>query len=237
MANTSDPILSTFADFCVQHEEYPLRDLIYMYIREEIISGRLPSHQRLLEEELANCLSVSRTPVREALRKLEVDGLIKYHRRRGMEVRQIDIKDIEEIYDLCAIIEGYAVRVIAEKNSKKDIERLQTLLSKMRQSINDGDEAQRFEFHTQWHEAIYVACKNKRAVSLLKKCNQYISLFHLYSLEEPTRVKHAWQEHEKILRAIEMQDGVLAETTAREHVLRGKEAFLVQWHHQKTQDN
>lgn len=234
MNNASEPILNTFADFCVRHEAYPLRDLIYMYIREEIISGRLPSRQRLLEEELANYLNVSRTPVREAMRSLEADGLVKYHRRKGMEVRQISIKDIEEIYDLASVIEGFVVRCIAENYSKKDIERLQALLSKMRQCIPDEDDTRRFELHSQWNEILYASCKNKRAVSLLKKCNQYLGLFRLYSLQEPNRIKHAWQEHEKMLRAIEMQDGVLAETITREHVLRGKEAFLRQWNYQNT---
>lgn len=218
-----------FAAFAANHEFMPMRELIYQYMREAIITRKLPAGGHLVEEDLAGKLKASRTPVREALRKLESEGLVKHHRRRGVEVRQLTMKDAADIYDLCAVLEGYAARLMAENVNRDDLDVLQNLLYEMKDSIDMNNSKLEMDLHQRWHFIIYSACRNKRAETLLKNYNDYLQLFRDYTFQVPGRIWTSWEEHERLYRAIEMQDGNLAEARARNHVAMGKETFLVRW--------
>lgn len=230
MANNDiNKAFDNFPEFASNNEFLPMRELIYQYMREAIITRKLPAGGHLVEEELATKIKASRTPVREALRKLESEGLVKHHRRRGVEVRLLTMKDAADIYDLCAILEGYAARLMAENVNRDDLNELQTLLYDMKESIDKDDNRLEMDLHQRWHFVIYSACRNKRAENLLKDYNDYLQLFRDYTLQVPGRIWNSWEEHERLFRAIEMQDGTLAEERARNHVAMGKEAFLIRW--------
>jgi DNA-binding GntR family transcriptional regulator len=227
--NSIDKAFDDFASFAAHNEFIPMRELIYQYMRNAIINRLLPAGAHLVEDDLAHKLNASRTPVREALRKLESEGLVKHHRRRGVEVNQLSIKDASDIYDLSTILEGYAARLVAENITRDVINKLQTLLQRMKESMNNNDHQLEMALHEEFHFTIYEACKNKRAEALLKTYNDYIQLFRAYSFEVPGRIHHSWEEHENILRAFELQDGRLAEERVRQHLSMSKEAFLQTW--------
>ena len=227
--NNSNSLFAGFSEYAVANEFIPMRELIYQYLRSAIISRKLPAGGHMIEDELARNLNASRTPVREALRKLESEGLVKHHRRRGVEVRQISGKEAADIFDICMILEGYAARLVAEQANADVLEKLQSLLDKMREAIEDGDQDKEMPLHQSFHFTIYENCKNKRVESLLKLYNDYIQLFRAYSLKEEGRIQHSWEEHEQLIRAIEMQDGNSAEACARKHLSVSKESFLQQW--------
>jgi DNA-binding GntR family transcriptional regulator len=228
-SNNFDNLFAGFAEYAAANEFIPMRELIYQYLRNAIINRQLPAGGHMVEDDLARNLNASRTPVREALRKLESEGLVKHHRRRGVEVRQLTSKEAADIYDVCMILEGYAARLVAELASADVLEKLQNLLEKMRDAIDAGDHEREMPLHQSLHFTIYENCKNKRVESLLKLHNDYIQLFRAYSLTEEGRMRHSWEEHEQLLRAIELQDGNLAEARARKHLSVSKEAFLQQW--------
>ncbi|MCL1975754.1 MAG: GntR family transcriptional regulator [Firmicutes bacterium] len=227
--NNPENLYDGFAAFVAANEFIPMRELIYQYLRDAIISRLLPAGGHMVEDELARNLNVSRTPVREALRKLESEGLVKHHRRRGVEVRQLSSKEAADIYDICMLLEGYAARLVAEQAGSDVLEKLQTLLYKMSEAIEQNDQEREMALHQSFHFTIYEHCKNKRVESLLKLYNDYIQLFRAYSLKAAGRMKHSWKEHEQLLAAIKAQDGQLAETRARNHLSVSKEAFLEQW--------
>ena len=233
MENTSSSSFSSlfggFAEYVAANEFIPMRELIYQYLRDAIICRKLPAGGHLVEDDLARNLNASRTPVREALRKLESEGLVKHHRRRGVEVRQLTSKEAADIYDVCMILEGYAARLVAEQASADVLDKLQNLLDKMGEAIDMDSQEKEMQLHQLFHFTIYENCKNKRVESLLKLHNDYIQLFRAYSLKAEGRIRHSWEEHEQLLRALEMQDGQLAETRARKHLSVSKEAFLQQW--------
>jgi DNA-binding GntR family transcriptional regulator len=183
----------------------------------------------MVEDDLARNLNASRTPVREALRKLESEGLVKHHRRRGVEVRQLTSKEAADIYDICMVLEGYAARLVAEQANSESLNKLQNLLNEMHEAIDADDHDQEMILHQSFHFTIYENCLNKKVEALLKLYNDYIQLFRAYSLKATGRMRHSWEEHEQLLRAIEMQDGSLAETRARKHLSISKVAFLQQW--------
>jgi len=218
-----------FAEYAARNEFVPMRELIYQYMREAIITRGIPSGAHLVEDDLARCLNASRTPVREALRKLESEGLVKHHRRRGVEVRQLSIKDVSDIYDVTTLLEGYAAKLVAESLTQDTLEKLQRLLNNMKISIDVNDGVLEQELHQEFHSTIYEACNNKRVEGMLKVYNDYIQLFRAYTLRVPGRRQHSWEEHDSILRAIEMRDGELAQRRAYQHLSGSKEVFLRQW--------
>jgi DNA-binding GntR family transcriptional regulator len=228
-SNNFDNLFAGFAEYASANEFIPMRELIYQYLRDAIICRKLPAGGHLVEDDLARNLNASRTPVREALRKLESEGLVKHHRRRGVEVRQLTGKESADIYDVCMILEGYAARLLAEQANADALEKLQSLLDKMREAVATGAQEQEMLLHQSFHLTIYENCKNKRVETLLKLYIDYIQLFRAYSLKVEGRMRHSWEEHEQLLRAIEMQDGNLAEARARKHLSVSKEAFLQQW--------
>ncbi len=238
MANNDvNNAFNDFAAFAASNEFVPMRELIYQYMRDAIIKRKLPAGGHLVEEDLAGKLKASRTPVREALRKLESEGLVKHHRRRGVEVRQLTMKDAADIYDMCAVLEGYAARLMAENVNRDDLEALQNILYEMKDSIDKKNSKLEMDLHQKWHFVIYAACRNKRAETLLKNYNDYLQLFRDYTLQVPGRIWNSWEEHERLFRAIELQDGNLAEERARNHVAMGKEAFLIRWSQMLNDDN
>ena len=224
-----DSLFAGFAEYAAANEFIPMRELIYQYLRDAIICRKLPAGEHMVEDDLARNLNASRTPVREALRKLESEGLLKHHRRRGVEVRQLTGKEAADIYDICMILEGYAARLVAEQASADVLDKLQTLLDKMLEAIDASNHEREMALHQAFHFTIYENCKNKRVENLLKLYNDYIQLFRAYSLKAEGRMRNSLEEHEHLLRAIEMQDGNLAETHARKHLSVSKEAFLQQW--------
>jgi DNA-binding GntR family transcriptional regulator len=228
-SNNYDNLFAGFAEYAAANEFIPMRELIYQYLRDAIICRKLPAGGHMVEDDLARNLNASRTPVREALRKLESEGLVKHHRRRGVEVRQLTSKEAADIFDVCMILEGYAARLVVEQSNADLLDKLQNLLDKMREAIDAGDNEREMMLHQSFHFTIYENCKNKRVESLLKLYNDYIQLFRAYSLRTAGRLRHSWEEHEQLIRAIEMQDGNLAETRARKHLSVSKEAFLQQW--------
>jgi DNA-binding GntR family transcriptional regulator len=228
-SNNFNSLFAGFAEFAAANEFIPMRELIYQYLRDAIICRKLPSGGHMVEDDLARNLNASRTPVREALRKLESEGLVKHHRRRGVEVRQLTSKEAADIYDVCMILEGYAARLVAEQANADTLEKLQNLLSKMREAIEGGHHELEMALHQSFHFTIYENCKNKRVESLLKLFNDYIQLFRAYSLKAEGRMQYSHEEHEQLLRAIEMQDGNSAEIYARKHLSVSKETFLRQW--------
>ncbi|MDO4581380.1 MAG: GntR family transcriptional regulator [Bacillota bacterium] len=228
-AYNNNEIFAGFAEYAAQNEFVPMRELIYQYLRDTIIDFRIPAGAHLVEDELAENLNASRTPVREALRKLESEGLVKHHRRRGVEVRQLSLDDVTDIYEVAMVLEAYAARLVAESGSADALDKLQTLLRKMKSAIDEGNSEQEQELHKRFHLTIYESCRNRRIEEILKTYSSYILLFRAYTMQEPGRMLKSWEEHDAMVRAIEMRDGKLAERRTFEHMNDSKEVFLKQW--------
>ncbi len=220
-------VFDDFTDFAAEREFIPMRELIYQYMRSAIICGRLQAGVHLVEEELAKRLNASRTPVREALRKLESEGLVKHYRRRGVEVRQITPKDATDLYEMCALLEGYAANLMVQHATPEDIKRLRSILNEMWTSLESGDRDREMRFHREFHLIIYTAGGNKRLEQLLCDYTEYLQLFRSYYIKDYWI--QAYEEHEQLYRAIENRDASLAETVARNHILQSKDAFIHIW--------
>ncbi|WP_270474236.1 GntR family transcriptional regulator [Clostridium cochlearium] len=204
----------------------PAREIILEELRSAIFDKKLKEGDRLVENNIAKSMGVSRTPVREALRQLEIEGLAINIARKGTLVKGISKEDIMEIYDIREVLEGLAVRGACLNISRKEIFRLKEIIKIMRKSINENDTDKYIKSHNEYNRIILDASKNKRLVSNLEYIYEYLKSMRKVTLSNEVRREKALLEHNSIVEAIEKGDEVLAEKLARDHVINAKNAFM-----------
>ncbi len=204
----------------------PLRELVFESLREAIISGRLRPGQRLMEIQLAEELGVSRTPVREAIRKLELEGLVLMIPRKGAYVAEISMKDIADVFEIRRALEGLAARLAAERSTEEEVDRLERLLFQIAEKAAGNDLDACVELDTQFHAQLMAASHNPRLSQLLGNLYEQIQRFRSTSLSHPGRIKLALEEHKKIVDAISQRNAKLAQALAYEHIENAENSLM-----------
>lgn len=206
------------------HQRRPLREIVYQYLKENILSGRYHQGERLLEVEIAMELNISRTPVREALRKLEQEGLVAYELGRGIIVIYMGAEDMLEIYSIMVALEGMAARLAAENISPPKIEEMEGFLAKMAMALDNNDIAGFQKEHRVFNQTVFQATQNRRLFELLKRYEEYIVRTQSVAwLKNSERLK---QEHGALLIAIKERNPDKAELIMRTHVEHSRQAYL-----------
>jgi len=203
-----------------------VRDKVYRSLRQAIVSGRLMPGERLVERKLAEQLSVSRTPVREAIRSLELEGMVYHVPRVGVLVAQIKDDEIHEVYRIRAVLEGLAARMAAERVVQHQLDRLTVLLKRMEELAGNNDLEDLEEVHQEFNDVLYSAAGSPRLYSMITSLVDHVSRMVRVGYTNPRRVAQAAREHRLILDALRMQDGELAERTAREHIESSRYAYF-----------
>jgi len=191
-------------------------DAVYEALRRSILDGELPPGHRLRSDALATDLNVSRTPVREALRKLEAEGLVNAS-RLGLVVRQLTEEDLTEIFYLREALEGMAARLAAENATRAEIDELHALFEDMEAVAARGDIAGLRELTGEFHLLVCRASHNRRLVQSLEGLLDHVRQAQSSTLYMQGRPADALEEHRGLLRAIEQRDPDRAETLARHH--------------------
>jgi len=208
-----------------------LAESLYEVIRTGIIEGRYRPRERLVEEDLANDLSASRTPVRQALQRLELDGLVQTS-RGGWTIREHTTHDVEDIYDIRVPLEGYASRLATERGNDHNLNLLDEAYESLVRStagIIGDPETDRGEFvrlHDAFHEAIFRAAQNNLLRDAIMRHRQHPynrRIAHLYRADEITAISDS---HATIHRAIRAGDPDTADRLTREHLMIAKEATI-----------
>jgi len=196
----------------------PLRELVLDAIRDAIIKGSLQPRERLMEIQMAEELGVSRTPIREALRKLELEGFIVMVPRKGAYVADLSFKDIADVFEIRAALEGLAAGLAAERITEEELEEMERLLVEKREAISNGDILRLVEVDTSFHELMYKASRNERLGVIISNLREQIQRLRKTSLSYPGRMKESLNEHKKIAEAIQSRDVQLARQLAQEHI-------------------
>jgi len=196
----------------------PLRELVLDAIREAIINGDLKPRERLMEIQLAEELGVSRTPIREALRKLEIEDFIVMIPRKGAYVADISFKDIADVYEIRAALEGLAAGLAAERITDEELEEMERHLVSKAEAIANNDIEKLVEVDTKFHELIYQASRNDRLSVIINNLREQIQRFRKTSLSVPGRMNRSLEEHRSIVEAIQSRDSRLARQVAQEHI-------------------
>jgi DNA-binding GntR family transcriptional regulator len=179
-----------------------------------------------MEIQLAEELGVSRTPVREALRNLELEGFIVMVPRKGAYVADLSIKDIVDVFEIRAALEGLAAGLAAERITGEELEEMERLLVEKGESIKQNDFSRLVAVDTKFHETIYKASRNDRLSTIISNLREQIQRFRSTSLSYPGRMKESLEEHRGILEAIEARDSQTARQLAQEHIENAENAFI-----------
>ena len=205
----------------------PVREWAYTHLKSDVLSGHFKPGERLTEEHLAKTLGVSRTPVREALHKLASEGLIQPLERRGFCVARDSREEIEDLFDIRAALEGYAIRLICDCISEPALEQLNGFIHKAQDALDRKKLDEIFEYNTQFHDALHrVIARKSRFHSLIADTRKYVLRYRKDSLYYLDGAKRTIDGHRKILLAISLKDPDLCERVIREHIREAKEDAL-----------
>jgi DNA-binding GntR family transcriptional regulator len=191
-------------------------------LRGAILAGELEPGGRIRQLALAERLGISRTPLREALARLEVEGLVRLLPAGGVEVARFDPQAAIELYDVREVLDGLAARRAAERGDAAALAGLRRHQEAMRGCLERTDAHDWFTHHVAFHEGIFLASGNARLVTLISIVRQAAQRFHGLLLTTPNRLAIAFGEHEAILRAVEERDPERAERLARLHISNAK---------------
>jgi len=205
----------------------PVRERVYEYLKTAILSGHLNPGERLTEEHLAETLGVSRTPVREALHKLESEGLIKIRKKRGFIVSRDSKEEVEELFELRSILEGYALRVISESVSEETLHRLEEFIQNAEEALRRKKIEDIFKWNTRFHDTLHELVANKtRLHRLIVNMRKYVLRHRKDTLRYPDGGRRSVEGHRKIVMALQLKDPDLCERVMREHIQEAKEDAL-----------
>ena len=193
----------------------PQGNAAYTRLLTELREGRLNPGDRLRETDLADRLGMSRTPVREAIRQLEADGIVTHVPRQGATIRTLDYAEVMELYEMRAVLEGTAARLAARAASDIEIEELMEMNAQMAAL---GDAPQAFLLNRQFHAALLDAAKNRFLARSIHALQKALMILGPTTLTEPDRAEKAVEEHVAVLDAIKARDGALAEAAMRAHI-------------------
>ncbi len=211
----------------VGQKTVPVRKKVYEQLKTSILSGLLSPEERLTEEHLAEMLGVSRTPVREALYKLESEGIIQPLETRGFIVSGGSKEEVEELFEIRAVLEGYTLRIASEKITEESLQQLSEFAENAETALKAHLMNEVFKFNTQFHDTLHELVSNKaRLYRMIVDMRKQVLRYRKETLQSPEGATRTIDGHRKILLALRLKDPDLCERTMREHIKQAKEDAL-----------
>lgn len=204
----------------------PLREVVCESLREAIRNGALKPGERIMEIQLAEELGVSRTPVREAIRKLELEGYVVMMPRRGTYVASMSIRDINEIFEIRTALESLSNGLAADHITDEELEHLQRLLVIIGGYIKEENIEKIVETDIEFHDTIYHAARNTRLVGIISNLRDQLTRFRTLSMSYPGRLEATLEEHRLIIDAIARGDRKSASKAAERHMENSEKTLL-----------
>ena len=200
------------SDFHVNMNEYlPLRDVVFNTLREAILHGELKPGERLMEISLANRLGVSRTPVREAIRKLELEGLVIMIPRKGAQVAQITEQDLNDVLEVRLGLEELAMQFACERIDEEHLQEIARAAQDFEDLMEEGDITDLAQADVYFHELIYQATQNQRLIQIINNLREA-------------------REHQEIYQALKERDFVRANRWMKDHIENQQKAIIKSLH-------
>lgn len=204
-----------------EYQDNSLRGRVFRKLREDILSGVYEDQEELREITIGEELGVSRTPVREALRQLELEGLVTIIPNKGAYVTSIKAKDVADIYHVRSMLEGLCARWATEHITEEQIGRLEEILvlSEFHVQRGNGDTAQVSKLDGKFHQVLYEASDSRILEHVLSDFHKYVQMARKLSVKKKERAEKSIAEHRDILEAIRNKDADLAEKLANQHIM------------------
>ena len=206
-------------NFQVNMNEYlPLTDVVFNTLRQAILRGELKPGERLMEIQLANKLGVSRTPIREAIRKLELEGLVLMIPRKGAEVADITEKSLRDVLEVRKALEELAVQLTCDKITKEQIRELEQAAEQFKKTLKSNDITEIAEADVRFHDIIYLATDNQKLILLLNNLREQMYRYRIEYLKRADKYSQLLAEHEEIIRRIEKKQKKEAAEIVCKHI-------------------
>ena len=214
-------------NFKVNMNEYlPLRDVVFNTLRQAILKGELAPGERLMEIQLAEKLGVSRPPIREAIRKLELEGLVTMIPRRGAEVAQITEKHLRDVLEVRRALDALAVELACERITAEELESLKEACANFAKETKQGNANRLARADVAFHDIILNASGNERLVQMISKLSQQMYRYRLEYVKDETSYERLIAEHEAIYEAICSRDGRAGAEAIKNHIDNQEKAVI-----------
>lgn len=214
---------------CVD-EYLPLRDVVFKTLRQAILKGDLEPGERLMEIQLANQLGVSRTPIREAIRKLELEGLVIMVPRKGAEVAKITEKDLKDVLEVRTSLEGLAIGLACERITREKAAELKYALERFNKALCSGELTAIAECDVAFHDVIFEATENLRLIQIVNNLREQMYRYRLEYLKDYSTHERLYEEHKRIYEAVVSNDKVHAQQLIIEHIYHQERAVIKNIH-------
>lgn len=207
------------SNFQINMDEYlPLRDVVFKTLRQAILKGELEPGERLMEIQLAERLGVSRTPIREAIRKLELEGLVLMIPRKGAEVAKISEQNMRDVLEVRRSLEELAIDLACQRMSPEELLELQETEKEFAKAIQNGDAMMIAQTDEKYHDIIYGATKNQKLVQMLNNLREQMYRYRLEYIKDEDKRQILLVEHDHILKALSLRHVQEAKMAIREHI-------------------
>ena len=204
----------------------PLKDVVYESLRKTLIEGKIPVGERFIEKEYSDRLNISRTPVRDSLKQLEAEGLIKYIPRTGVIVNRITKDDVIEIYKIRNSLELLVATESMKHITQTDAENIYKLLDMTELANKEGKTDEVIHLFTKFNNQLYDLSNMKILPTMISNLNSYLHRFRIISIEDSSRREKALLEHKQIIDAIVAKDRYLAEMIIKKHLYDSLDVVL-----------
>lgn len=196
----------------------PLKELVYLELKHKILTGEIPSQTRLMEVELSEKLNVSRTPVREAIKRLTDDGLVQMEARKGAYVAKISIKEMLDVFEIREDMEGFCAYLAAIRSTPEEKAALRELAEGYELACERKDKMEIIRYDEEIHNYIVSCCNNETLKQLVNYVQELSLRFRYLYYEDDSRYMDTSQQHIRLIEAIENGDADKARKLADQHV-------------------
>lgn len=200
------------------NEYLPLRDIVFQTIRKAILNGELEPGERLMETQLGEKLGVSRTPIREAIRKLELEGLVVMVPRKGAQVAQFTIKDIEDVLQVRASLEALAAKLACRHMDERSFLKLQLIITEYEYAAKEDDIEVMIQKDIEFHDTIALASQNDKLIQLYNNMREQVQRYRIAYLKNTEKSNTVIAEHHEILKALKERNEKVAADLATKHI-------------------
>lgn len=214
------------SEFEMKMDEYlPLRDVVFQTLRKAILRGELKPGERLMEIALANKLGVSRTPVREAIRMLEQEGLVIMIPRKGAQVAQITMKDLNDVLEVRMGLEELAMQFACKRITPEQVAELRRALLEIERLLATDDVTALAQVDVDFHDIIYRATDNRRLNQIINNVREQMYRYRVEYLKDSRIRGTLLQEHREIYQAVAARDTEKARAYIRQHIMNQQQSI------------
>ena len=210
----------------VLQERKSLGEHVFDNLKQAIIRGNIAPGEWLVESHIAQMLGMSRTPVREAIHKLEREGLIERQPRGGFTVLGLGREDIEETFGIRSVLEGYAARLATVKHQSKELKALEKKIEEFQVCLNKRQLDELPAINTEFHDLLYALSKSPRLIHMINALRDQIFRFRQMILKDDKLAHISNEDHIRMLTFMRKRDAEGVERLVRDHILRGRDEIL-----------